>query len=338
MTIRPLAPDDSFADLTRLVHAAYKQLADMGFRYWGTWQSEEDTRQRCTEGHCLVAEEHGALVGTVTVKLAHDEGDPDWYRRNGVWVVTQFAVLPKMQGSGLGSALLTRAEQFVFDQEATEVAIDTAEGARHLIDFYSKRGYRHVGQVDWGGTNYVSVLMSKRIRPLLVTERLTLRDLTLDDVPTIQKHWADDRFKSYYPPGRLTPEHCREVLVPEVERLSRYPRTGHHWAVSLDGDVIGTARLTFESSQTGSIGYGLCADQWGKGFATEVLQEVCRFAFEECGLFRLQAFVFSPNEASKAVLRKCGFTFEGALRQKIAWGDSRVDDEIYGLLRHEWSI
>jgi GNAT superfamily N-acetyltransferase len=133
-------------ELTSLVRSAYKQLSDMGFRYWGTWQSEDDTRQRCSEGRCLVAEEGGRLVGTVTVKQCHDRDDPEWYLRNGTWVVTQFAVDPSLQGTGLGSKLLTAAESHAYHSGGDEAAVDTAEGADHLIEFYAKRGYRHVGE------------------------------------------------------------------------------------------------------------------------------------------------------------------------------------------------
>lgn len=322
--------------MTALVHASYKQLADMGFRYWGTWQSEDDTVQRCGEGHCLVAVKDDRLVGTVTVKQSKDDGDPEWYLQEGVWVVTQFGVLPSLQGEGLGSRLLVEAERHAFSQGGLEVAIDTAEGATHLIDYYAKRGFRRVGSVDWGGTNYVSVVMSKRIRPLLTTHRLVLRDLVHDDIATIAGHWADPRFAALFPPGRMTEVHCREVFEPEIERLSEYPRRGHHWAIETGGRMIGTIRLSFERSETGSVGYGLCADHWGKGIATEALREVVRYAFEECGLHRLQAFVFSPNLGSMNVLRKCGFVHEGAFRERVRWGDGRVDDEIFGLLRTEW--
>ncbi len=324
------------AEMTALVRSAYQRLADMGFKFMGTWQDEDDTRERCADGHCLVVENDGRIAGTVTVRDPVGEDEPEWYRREGVWSIGQFAVSPELQNAGLGSELMLEAEGHAFANGASEVAIDTAEGATHLIDFYRKRGYRHVGTVDWDGTNYVSVIMSKRLRPVLTTERLTLRDLTLNDIPAIQSHWADPRFKALFPPERITPEHCLEVFEDEIERLRHYPRAGHHWAIEKDGDMIGTMRLTFERSSTGSIGYGLAADHWGLGYATEVVREVARYAFEECGQHRLQAFVYSPNTASMHVLEKCGFKYEGALREKIAWGDSRVDDNIYGLLRTEW--
>jgi GNAT superfamily N-acetyltransferase len=151
VTIRPLNETDSMAELTALVRTAYQRLADMGLRFMGTWQGENDTRERCEEGHCLVAEHEGRLVGTVTVRNPDCDDDPEWYRREGVWVVGQFAVRPDMQNAGLGSKLMAEAERHAFSNGAEEVSIDTAEGATHLVEYYAKRGYRHVGTVDWGG-------------------------------------------------------------------------------------------------------------------------------------------------------------------------------------------
>ena len=325
------------AELTVLVRSAYSQLADMGFRYWGTWQSEEDTRERCAAGHCLVAEDGGRLVGTVTVKVSRDSGDPEWYLREGVWVVSQFAVRPSLQGTGLGSRLLAAAEAHAFSQGGAEAAIDTAEGATHLIGYYAKRGYRHVGTVDWEGTNYVSVLMSKRLRPLLTTERLVLRELRTPDIAVFKSHWADERFQALYPPGRMTPEFCEELFTKEIASLCAFPRTNFHWAICLDGSVIGGVRLTLERSGSGTLGYGLGTEHWGQGIATEAVREVVRYAFEELRLHRVQAWVFANNAASQRVLEKVGFSYEGVLREKVAWGDTRVDDKVFGLLRHEWT-
>lgn len=154
---------DSWEELTSLIRSAYSQLADQGFRYWGTWQSEADTRHRCSQGRCLVAVREGRLVGTVLLKTIFDDHDPPLYLRPEVVVISQFAIDPAFQGKGLGSRLLAEAERSALELGATEVALDTAEGASHLVEFYGKRGYRIVGRVDWDGTNYVSVLMSKAL-------------------------------------------------------------------------------------------------------------------------------------------------------------------------------
>ena len=337
VTIRRLEPTDSMTGMTALVRAAYKRLGDMGFRFKGTWQEEEDTRERCAEGHCLVAVSDGRIVGTVTASNPDSSNDPEWYRRTDVWVVGQFAVLPELQSDGIGSRLLAEAEKHAFENGASEVAIDTAEGAAHLIEYYAKRGYRQVGSVDWDGTNYVSVIMSKRLRPLLETVRLVLRELCTPDIAVFKSHWADERFQATYPPGRMTPEFCEELFTKEIASLYVFPRTNFHWAICLDGSVIGGVRLTIERSGSGTLGYGLGAEHWDRGYATEAVREVVRYAFEELHLHRVQAWVFANNAASQRVLEKVGFTYEGALREKVAWGDARVDDNIYGLLKSEWT-
>lgn len=163
MEIRPLQAGDSLEELTALIRAAYSQLAALGFRYWGTYQSVDDTRHRCASGTCLVAVSEGRFLGTVLLKDVFDEGDPPLYRERGTRVVSQFAILPELQGQGLGSRLLAEAERVAREDGASKVALDTAEGANHLIAFYEKRGYGLVGTVDWHDTNYVSVLMAKRL-------------------------------------------------------------------------------------------------------------------------------------------------------------------------------
>ena len=39
--IRLIEPSDSIEELTVLINRAYKQLADLGFKYVGTWQGED---------------------------------------------------------------------------------------------------------------------------------------------------------------------------------------------------------------------------------------------------------------------------------------------------------
>ena len=67
MTVRELAPADSIADLTALLHAAYARLGGMGFNYTAVDQTEAVTRKRIARGLCLVAADNGTLVGTIMV-------------------------------------------------------------------------------------------------------------------------------------------------------------------------------------------------------------------------------------------------------------------------------
>jgi ribosomal protein S18 acetylase RimI-like enzyme len=48
-------------------------------------------------------------------------------------------------------------------EKVNEIALDTAETAYHLIDFYKKRGYRYIETIKWDATNYKSVVLSKSL-------------------------------------------------------------------------------------------------------------------------------------------------------------------------------
>jgi GNAT superfamily N-acetyltransferase len=162
--VRLIEETDSFTTLTELLHRAYAQLAAMGFRYRATYQDVETTRERAGKGECYVAFQGARMVGTVLlVPPSARAPHCSWYDRDGVSIVSQFAVEPELQRQGLGGKLLAMAEDRAAALGAAEVAIDTAEGAAHLIAFYSARGYRNVGYEQWDHTNYRSVILSKRL-------------------------------------------------------------------------------------------------------------------------------------------------------------------------------
>jgi predicted N-acetyltransferase YhbS len=168
--IRPLAETDSLEELTALLHRAYARLAHMGFRFTATHQSVETTAQRCRDGKCFVAEDaDGKIIGTITYYPCTKNGGCDWYEKPGVATFGQFAVEPNLQNNGIGNALLDVAEKCAAEENASEIALDTAEGAHHLIDYYKRHGYRHVGYADWQDTNYRSAVLSKYLARELPT-------------------------------------------------------------------------------------------------------------------------------------------------------------------------
>ena len=151
--------------LTLVLNRAYKQLADMGLKYVATHQDSSITFERIEHAHCLVAMQGEKIVGTISFYPPGNKMVCNWYKKDGVGVIGQFGVLPELQGSGLGKRLLDEVELYASKQkEVTEVALDTAEKADHLIAMYANRGYEFVEHVDWEQTNYRSVIMSKTIR------------------------------------------------------------------------------------------------------------------------------------------------------------------------------
>ena len=70
---------------------------------------------------------------------------------------------------------------------------------------------------------------------------------------------------------------------------------------------------------------------WGQGLATEALSLVTRFGFDEMGLYKCKAGVYSSNKGSIRVLEKVGYQLEGRLRDEFLGEDGREDKLVYGM-------
>jgi GNAT superfamily N-acetyltransferase len=177
--IRQLGPEDSIEELTALLHRAYARLGRMGLNYTAVDQDVDVTRQRIAKGTCYLAVTGtGQICGTI-VLYGPIEGEPSgaallelqrsgdgaaWLKQPGIAHLGQFAVDPDLQGQGLGAQLMHKVEAQAGSLNATEIALDTAEPAAHLVALYTHRGYRFVGYAQWSGKTYRSVIMSKDLR------------------------------------------------------------------------------------------------------------------------------------------------------------------------------
>jgi GNAT superfamily N-acetyltransferase len=135
----------------------------MGFRYWATHQDESVTLKRLLEGHSLVVCAADRIVGTIAIYGPDQTHGWPWYDRPDVSKFGQFAVDPALQGHGIGSKLVGLAETLVSGMGARELALDTAEGATHLVALYTRLGYRFIEYAQWGMANYRSVILSKTL-------------------------------------------------------------------------------------------------------------------------------------------------------------------------------
>ncbi len=164
LRIRPLRDSDSLEELTELLHRAYRVLADMGLRFLATHQDVATTKRRVASGHCFVAERGGKVVGTICYYDPSRKSGCDYYKKKGVAHVGQLAVEPTLQRLRIATKLMGHAEDFARERGMIELALDTAEPALHLIEWYTRMGYRIVGHQQWEVTNYRSVIMSKVLR------------------------------------------------------------------------------------------------------------------------------------------------------------------------------
>ncbi|KAL7814561.1 acyl-CoA N-acyltransferase [Trichoderma aethiopicum] len=88
--------------------------------------------------------------------------------------------------------------------------------------------------------------------------------------------------------------------------------------------------------RTWELGYWFTPSAWGKGYASELVGALVPWAFATWPrLNRIEAMAYDRNEASKAVLKKCGFTLEGVRRGALEKNGEVLDECIWGILRSD---
>ncbi len=77
-------------------------------------------------------------------------------------------------------------------------------------------------------------------------------------------------------------------------------------------------------------------DLWGKGYGTDAMRILLRYAFMELNLNRVSLNVFEVNPRGIASYKKAGFQEEGRMREVLLKAGKRVDLIFMSVLRDEW--
>jgi len=86
-----------------------------------------------------------------------------------------------------------------------------------------------------------------------------------------------------------------------------------------------------------SLGIGSPQDR-RRGYGTEALQLIIRYAFHELNLQRVTLGVFDDNQRARRSYEKAGFVFEGHLRGTLQRDGQRRGEYLMGILREEWDL
>ena len=87
------------------------------------------------------------------------------------------------------------------------------------------------------------------------------------------------------------------------------------------------------------IGIGLGErEYWGKGYGSDAMRTLLRFAFTELNLRRVSLIVFDYNPRAIRAYEKCGFVKEGTVRGMLHREGRRWDWHYMGILKEEFKI
>lgn len=126
----------------------------------------------------------------------------------------------------------------------------------------------------------------------------------------------------------------------EKDLLSEKPDLYSFMIRTLDSDrLIGEIGLDGVKYTHGDafVGIGLGEhDFWGKGYGTDAMLVLLRFAFTELNLRRVSLDVFEYNPRAVRSYEKVGFVVEGRMRGMLRREGKRWDMIFMGILRKEW--
>lgn len=115
------------------------------------------------------------------------------------------------------------------------------------------------------------------------------------------------------------------------------------WAIAdkTTGKVIGSIGFSEDKIRPGinskELGYSLAEEYWGRGLMTEAANSMIEYAFDELRLDVLSITTMEDNIRSRRVIEKCGFKYEGTLRNSYKIYDGNIRTiRCYSMLKEEY--
>ena len=162
---------------------------------------------------------------------------------------------------------------------------------------------------------------------VIETERLCLREMTLDDVENLSLIMFDSDSMKFYPHP-----FSREEIECWIKRnIDSYEKNGFGiWAMCLkeNGEFIGDCGISIQQVEDEffpEIGYHLRKEFRGKGYATEASQGCCEFA-KNRGMKKIISYMKSDNLPSRRVAERNGMKFVKSFTKTVM--GTVVSDEV----------
>ena len=147
---------------------------------------------------------------------------------------------------------------------------------------------------------------------IIETERLLLRPLTLADADTAFYGWTGDPEVAEY--VSWLPHHCIDDTIAWLKEIQwRVPNENYIWGFVLKktGELFGSGGLIWEEDwQLFQVGYNIKKTRWNRGYTTEAMTAVLKYAAASLGIKRVAGGHAKENLASAKVIEKLGFVYD----------------------------
>jgi len=139
--------------------------------------------------------------------------------------------------------------------------------------------------------------------PMLQTDRLILRQLTMEDIDFVFEHFHDPNVTQYLLDEPPLADYAQAQAIIEYYQAPE-GKMHNRWGIvrKADNRLIGTCgyhkwMTTYFHAE---IGYDLSPDCWGQGYMSEAMRAAIQNGFERMGLNRIGAVVYIHNDRSSS--------------------------------------
>jgi len=177
----------------------------------------------------------------------------------------------------------------------------------------------------------------------LFTERLIIRDLTIDDLENHHKLISDNNVMRYLQDIKTNSiEKSKENLLMAIDNIKSESRELYFFLIEnkftneFIGEIGYTVMKNTSYGKLVNLGYFIKEICWNKGYITEAIKHVIEFAFEENNVYRISTGCIKENISSEKVMQKNGLIKEAEYKEYILHEGKLKDRVEYRLLKNEW--
>jgi [ribosomal protein S5]-alanine N-acetyltransferase len=175
--------------------------------------------------------------------------------------------------------------------------------------------------------------------PELITKRLRLRRIQLEDVSSLikyanNKNISDQILNIPFPYGEEDAIHRFNFIVEGFKNKERYV-----FAITFkdENELIGETGLHLDkNNNSAQFGYWIAEPFWNNGIASEAVAAILQFGFEKLHLNKIYATHFPENKASGKVMLKNKMIREGELKDHYKVNDDYKSVIQYRLTKEEY--
>ncbi len=184
-------------------------------------------------------------------------------------------------------------------------------------------------------------MLIRRRKVRIETERLTLRPPTHADYRFWTALRAESRdFLTPWEPSWAEDHLSRKSFTNRVYWAQRSVANGSAVPLFLirreDETLLGAITLDNVRrgpAQAGTLGYWVGGAHARQGYMREAIQAVVHYGFTQLDLSRIEAACLPENAASRGVLEKCGFKYEGVAQSYLQINGRWRNHVLYANLR-----